>query len=69
MNLQAKRRKDEKLVFQWDNKVSKLGARKGIARFNKQSSLDDYFALLNEIKPNKHELTKTKIYKIPFTLH
>lgn len=64
MKLQAKRKEDEKLIFQWDNKEIK----KGIAGSNKQSSLDDYLDFLNEIKPNKQELIKTKIFKIPFTL-
>ncbi|MEW6102403.1 MAG: hypothetical protein AB1630_01075 [bacterium] len=50
------------LIFQWDNKASKKNL---FNKDKKQRSLDEYFDLLDEIKPHKHELNSAKIFKTP----
>ena len=70
MKLQAKRIKNDKLIFQWDHKASRFSGikRNDGTEYNKQCFIDEYFDLLAEIKPHKQELKYTKVFGIPFTL-
>ena len=67
----ANRTEIDKLTFHWDHKASRLhhASRDTHAYYNKKRSLNEYFGLLNELKPNVRELRRTRMFKEIFTLN
>lgn len=63
MKSKDKTLKINNLVFQWDYRLKNLETKD-----NKERLLDEYFDFLSEILPHKQELTKVKVFKIPFSL-
>ena len=70
MKSQVKRTKVDQITHRWDHKASPPSNSERKAQYDpdEKRSLEEYFALLDEIRPHLHELKNTKVYDKPFTL-
>ena len=70
MRLQMKRIEIDNIIFHWDHNAPSSSDLRRNAHFDpdRPRSLDEYFDLLDEIRPHIHELRHTKMYDKSFTL-
>ena len=70
MKSQMKRIESDKIIFHWDHNAPSSSdlRRNAHSDPDRPRSLDEYFDLLDEIRPHIHELRHTKMYDKPFTL-
>ena len=65
--MKSQENKIDKLEFHWDHKAAKTLRTKQMDRDN-ANDFERYLDWLDEVKPSRRELRKTKIFNKPFTL-